>query len=94
MWVTTRAPAMGYEPDAPAGADLDMSVTICRDWIDVWEGHAFASREACHPPSCLTMVFKLMESTSKTSRALNGCTLLADVIAGVKFAHDTKRTAA
>jgi transposase-like protein len=35
--------------------------------------------------ACLTMVFKLMESASKRWRALNGSSLLADVIKGVVF---------
>ena len=33
----------------------------------------------------VTMVFKLMESTSKKWRALNGSTLIAEVIASVQF---------
>ena len=44
--------------------------------------------------ACLTMVFKLMESASKTWRALNGSTLVADVFAGVRFADGVKKTAA
>jgi putative transposase len=44
--------------------------------------------------ACLTMVFKLMESASKTWRALNGSTLVADVFAGVQFADGVKKTAA
>jgi len=44
--------------------------------------------------ACLTMVFKLMENASKTWRALNGSTLVADVIAGVEFADGVKKTAA
>ena len=44
--------------------------------------------------ACLTMVFKLMESASKTWRALNGSTLVADVIAGVQFADGVKKAAA
>jgi len=44
--------------------------------------------------ACLTMVFKLMESASKTWRALNGSTLAADVIAGVQFADGVKKAAA
>ena len=44
--------------------------------------------------ACLTMVFKLMESASKTWRALNGSTLVADVFAGVKFADGVKKNAA
>jgi putative transposase len=35
--------------------------------------------------ACLTMVFKLMESASRRWRALNGSTLLADVIKGIVF---------
>src|SRR6478609_4660154 len=35
--------------------------------------------------ACLTMVFKLMESASKKWRALNGSTLLAEVVKGTKF---------
>ena len=41
--------------------------------------------------ACLTMVFKLMESASKRWRALNGSTLLKDVIAGVRFADGIKQ---
>lgn len=41
--------------------------------------------------ACLTMVFKLMESASKRWRALNGSTLIADVIAGVQFADGVKQ---
>jgi len=44
--------------------------------------------------ACLTMVFKLMESASKTWRALNGSTLIQDVIAGVQFADGVKKQAA
>ena len=44
--------------------------------------------------ACLTMVFKLMESASKTWRALNGSTLVADVFAGVQFADGVKKIAA
>jgi len=44
--------------------------------------------------ACLTMVFKLMECASKTWRALNGSTLIADVIAGVEFADGVKKVAA
>ena len=44
--------------------------------------------------ACLTMVFKLMESASKKWRALNGSTLLADVIADVPFADGVKKVAA
>ena len=44
--------------------------------------------------ACLTMVFKLMESASKKWRALNGSTLIADVIAGVQFADGVKKAAA
>ena len=44
--------------------------------------------------ACLTMVFKLMESASKTWRALNGSTLVADVFAGVPFADGVKKAAA
>ena len=40
--------------------------------------------------ACLTMVFKLMESASKHWRALNGSTLIHDVIAGVQFADGAK----
>ncbi len=41
--------------------------------------------------ACLAMVFKLMESASKRWRALNGSTLIPDVIAGVQFADGVKR---
>ena len=44
--------------------------------------------------ACLTMVFKRMESASKTWRALNGSTLVADVFAGVQFADGVKKIAA
>ena len=44
--------------------------------------------------ACLTMVFKLMESASKTWRALNGSALVADVIAGAVFADGVKKIAA
>jgi len=44
--------------------------------------------------ACLTMVFKLAECASKTWRALNGSTLIADVIAGVQFADGVKKEAA
>src|SRR5262249_30437267 len=41
--------------------------------------------------ACLTMVFKLMESAGKRWRALNGSTLLAEVIAGVTFVDGVKQ---
>jgi transposase-like protein len=44
--------------------------------------------------ACLTMVFKLMESASRTWRALNGSALVRDVIAGVPFADGVKKAAA
>ena len=44
--------------------------------------------------ACLTMVFKLMESASKTWRALNGSALARDVIAGVPYADGVKKQAA
>ncbi len=44
--------------------------------------------------ACLAMVFKLMESASKKWRALNGSTLIADIIAGVQFADGVKKAAA
>jgi transposase-like protein len=44
--------------------------------------------------ACLTMVFKLMESASKTWRALNGSTLVTDVIAGVQFTDGARKVAA
>jgi transposase-like protein len=44
--------------------------------------------------ACLTMVFKLMESASKTWRALNGSALVREVIAGVQFADGVKKAAA
>jgi putative transposase len=43
------------------------------------------SREAC-----LTMVFKLMESASKSWRSLNGSPLLAEVVKGVVFIDGVK----
>jgi putative transposase len=42
--------------------------------------------------ACLTMVFKLMESASKSWRALNGSALLVDVIAGVRFVDGVPQT--
>ena len=41
--------------------------------------------------ACLTMVFKLMQSASKRWRALNGSTLIPDVIAGVQFVNGVKK---
>ena len=40
--------------------------------------------------ACLTMVFKLTESASKTWRSLNGSELLPDVISGVRFSDGVK----
>lgn len=40
--------------------------------------------------ACLTMVFKLTESASKTWRSLNGSELLPDVISGVRFCDGIK----
>ena len=40
--------------------------------------------------ACLTMVFKLSESASKTWRALNGSDLLPDVLRGVRFCDGVK----
>jgi putative transposase len=42
--------------------------------------------------ACLTMVFKLMESASKSWRALNGSTLLREVIAGATFVDGVKQS--
>ena len=42
--------------------------------------------------ACLTMVYKLMESASKSWRSLNGSTLLTEVIAGVTFVDGVKKT--
>jgi putative transposase len=44
--------------------------------------------------ACLTMVFKLVMSAQKRWRTLNGASLLADVIEGVKFENGIKREAA
>jgi len=44
--------------------------------------------------ACLAMVFKLMESASRKWRALNGSTLIQDVIAGVQFVDGVKKRAA
>jgi transposase-like protein len=44
--------------------------------------------------ACLTMVYKLMESASKTWRALNGPQLLPEVIAGAVFVDGVKKPAA
>jgi putative transposase len=41
--------------------------------------------------ACLTMVFKLMESASKNWRALNGSSLLPDVLRGVVFVDGEKQ---
>jgi transposase-like protein len=41
--------------------------------------------------ACLTMVYKLMESASKTWRSLNGSPLLREVIAGVTFVDGVKK---
>jgi len=42
--------------------------------------------------ACLTMVFKLMESASRTWRALNGSTRIPEVIAGAVFVNGVKQT--
>ena len=42
--------------------------------------------------ACLTMVFKLMESASKSWRSLNGSELLREVIAGVIFEDGVKKS--
>jgi len=44
--------------------------------------------------ACLAMVFKLMESASKKWRALNGSTLIRDVIAGVQFVNGVRKNVA
>ena len=44
--------------------------------------------------ACLTMVFKLSLSAQKRWRALNGATLLADVIEDVVFEDGVKKEAA
>jgi len=44
--------------------------------------------------ACLTMVFKLVQSAEKNWRALNGSTLIPDVIAGVQFVDGLKKDAA
>jgi putative transposase len=44
--------------------------------------------------ACLTMVYKLMESASKTWRALNGPQLLPEVIAGAVFVDGVKKPVA
>lgn len=41
--------------------------------------------------ACLTMVYKLMESASKSWRSLNGSPLLKEVIAGVIFENGVKK---
>jgi putative transposase len=41
--------------------------------------------------ACLTMVFKLMESASKKWRALNGSTLLPEVVRGTVFIDGVKK---
>jgi len=42
--------------------------------------------------ACLTMVYKLMESASKSWRSLNGSELLKEVIAGVTFEDGVKKS--
>src|SRR5258708_2047813 len=42
--------------------------------------------------ACLTMVFKLMESASRTWRALNGSSRIPEVIAGAVFVNGVKQT--
>lgn len=42
--------------------------------------------------ACLTMVYKLLESASKSWRALNGSPLLKEVIAGVTFEDGVKKS--
>jgi putative transposase len=42
--------------------------------------------------ACLTMVYKLMESASKSWRLLNGSPLLKEVIAGVTFQDGVKKS--
>src|SRR5262249_21193500 len=44
--------------------------------------------------ACLTRVYKLMESSSKHWRQLNGSGLLRDVIAGVAYIDGVKQNAA
>lgn len=44
--------------------------------------------------ACLTMVFKLMESASKKWRALNGSSLIKEIIAGAVFVDGLKQTQA
>ena len=44
--------------------------------------------------ACLAMVFKLTESASKKWRALNGSSLLPDVIQGIPFIDGIKQTEA
>ncbi|MHC5537409.1 hypothetical protein ACYOEI_04145 [Singulisphaera rosea] len=44
--------------------------------------------------SSLTMVFKLMESTSKSRRSLNGSPLLQDVVKGTIFKDGVKEKTA
>jgi transposase-like protein len=44
--------------------------------------------------ACLAMVFKLMEIASKKWRALNGSTLIRDVIAGIQFVDGVRKNAA
>jgi hypothetical protein len=44
--------------------------------------------------ACLTMVFKLVQSAQKRWRALNGASLIPDVITGVQFVDGVKQQAA
>ena len=44
--------------------------------------------------ACLTMVFKLAQSAQRNWRALNGSSLLSEVIRGVKFTDGIKEIAA
>ncbi len=41
--------------------------------------------------ACLTMVYKLMESASKKWRALNGSTLLPEVVQGIVFVDGVRQ---
>ena len=44
--------------------------------------------------TCLTMVFKLMESAAKKWRQLNGSTLLPDILQGITFIDGIKQKVA
>lgn len=81
--------------DFPAEHWIHIRTTNPIEWTfaTVWLRHR-KTKGSGSRVACLTMVFKLMESASKTWRALNGPALVRDVIAGVLFADGVKKAAA